>query len=194
MAPDVIAVEYAWGAWYLSWIVAAALWSSRAAKRPDGFRSALPYLFEFSGFAALLGIYVGPHGPITRLWTLPQNIGWPLVGVAVLGILFAWWARIALGRLWSGFITKKADHRVVDTGPYAIVRHPIYTGLMLTVIATVAIKGTAIALAGGALLFVGWYVKARTEERFLREELGAAAYDAYGCRVPMLVPFTKRHA
>jgi protein-S-isoprenylcysteine O-methyltransferase Ste14 len=108
----------------------------------------------------------------------------------VVGFAFCWWARIHLGKLWSGIITRKTDHRIVDTGPYGLVRHPIYTGLLLAILATMVAKGTIIGIAGAAVIATGIYMKARLEERFLRQELGPAAYDEYAGRVPMLVPFT----
>jgi protein-S-isoprenylcysteine O-methyltransferase Ste14 len=86
-------------------------------------------------------------------------------------------------------VTRKADHRIVDTGPYGIVRHPIYTGIILSVFATAAFKGTGVAFLGAAIMTVGFWIKARLEERFLRQELGAETYDSYRRRVPMLVPF-----
>nr|WP_280178209.1 MULTISPECIES: isoprenylcysteine carboxylmethyltransferase family protein [Mesorhizobium] len=106
-----------------------------------------------------------------------------------MGLIFSWWARIHLGRLWSASVTAKADHRIVDTGPYGLVRHPIYTGLLLALLATMAAKGTVWGIAGVALLTIGIVMKAKLEERFLRGELGPA-YDDYARRVPMLVPFT----
>lgn len=86
-------------------------------------------------------------------------------------------------------MTRKTGHRVIDTGPYAIVRHPIYAGLILALSMTAAIGGTPLSVAGGLLLIAGITLKARLEERFLREELGPQAYDAYARRVPMLLPF-----
>jgi protein-S-isoprenylcysteine O-methyltransferase Ste14 len=86
-------------------------------------------------------------------------------------------------------VTKKEGHHVVDTGPYRLVRHPIYTGIILSSFATAFEKGTSIAVAGAATMALGWYLKARLEERFLREQLGAEAYGAYAARVPMLLPF-----
>jgi protein-S-isoprenylcysteine O-methyltransferase Ste14 len=91
--------------------------------------------------------------------------------------------------LWSGTITKKADHRVIESGPYAIVRHPIYTGILLAVLATALVKGTVLALVGAAVITLGLWMKAKLEEGWLRQELGPDAYDAYRRRVPMLVPF-----
>jgi protein-S-isoprenylcysteine O-methyltransferase Ste14 len=81
---------------------------------------------------------------------------------------------------------------VVDTGPYAIVRHPIYTGIIIASAATAVLRGTALAWLGACVMTIGWVIKARMEERFLREQLGAAAYDDYARRVPMLSPFGVR--
>jgi len=97
-------------------------------------------------------------------------------------------ARIHLGRLWSSAITRKEDHHVVDRGPYRLVRHPIYTGLIATIFATAAAQATVTGLLGAALVAAGLWLKARIEERFLTAELGADAYGAYRRRVPMLIP------
>ncbi len=83
---------------------------------------------------------------------------------------------------------------MVDTGPYGIVRHPIYTGILLAVYATVAVKGTVLAVVAGLVITLGLWMKARLEEGWLRQELGPDAYDAYRCRVPMLLPFGPRPA
>jgi protein-S-isoprenylcysteine O-methyltransferase Ste14 len=91
--------------------------------------------------------------------------------------------------LWSGGVTRREGHRVVDTGPYAIVRHPIYTGLMIAMLGTVLVRGTALSLAGFVVLTITYVIKARLEERFLRTELGAEVYDAYARWVPMLLPW-----
>jgi protein-S-isoprenylcysteine O-methyltransferase Ste14 len=123
-----------------------------------------------------------------RLWDLDANGAWSLTVVVALGLVFAWWARLHLGRLWSGSVTQKEGHRIVDTGPYAIVRHPIYTGLLLSAFATAAIEATWFAFAGAALMTLGFFFKARLEERFLRGDLGVA-YDEYRRRVHMLIPF-----
>jgi protein-S-isoprenylcysteine O-methyltransferase Ste14 len=114
-----------------------------------------------------------------------------MVALAACGFLFCWWARLHLGRLWSSAVARTEDHRIVDTGPYALVRHPIYTGIYIALAATAAVRGTVPAALGAVAMAFGWYVKARIEERFLREELGAENYEAYARRVPMLVPFVR---
>jgi protein-S-isoprenylcysteine O-methyltransferase Ste14 len=123
------------------------------------------------------------------LWHVGYDGAYTLAGLTLVGILFAWWARIHLGRLWSGTITRKENHHVVDSGPYALVRHPIYTGLIAAIAATAAAQATVTGLLGAALIAFGLWLKARVEEDFLTVELGADAYGAYRRRVPMLVPF-----
>ncbi len=81
---------------------------------------------------------------------------------------------------------------MVDTGPYGIVRHPIYTGIILASAATAAMRGTALAWLGACVMTTGWVIKARLEEEFLREELGAETYGEYARRVPMLSPLPRR--
>jgi protein-S-isoprenylcysteine O-methyltransferase Ste14 len=90
--------------------------------------------------------------------------------------------------MWSSSVTFKADHRIVDTGPYAVVRHPIYTGIIISALATAALRARAIAFAGLVLLITGFWIKAKIEERFLRDHLGAQAYDAYARRTSLLFP------
>jgi protein-S-isoprenylcysteine O-methyltransferase Ste14 len=181
----------AWGLFALSWLV-AAFWADRAAKRP-AWRD--EWLYRIVTIAAVYLLFrpAFPHAPAAmRLWALHKAALWALFAVAVAGFAFAWWARLYLGRLWSSAVTRKADHRIVDTGPYALVRHPIYTGLLLAAAATAGEQGTAQALAGFAALGLAFWIKARLEERFLSEELGADAYAAYRGRVPMLIPFGPR--
>jgi len=113
--------------------------------------------------------------------------------VIAAALLLTWWARIHLGRLWSSAITRKEAHRLVDTGPYGFVRHPIYTGLITAVLVTGATEATLTALLGAVIIALSLWLKARAEERFLAAELGFHAYDSYRRRVPMLIPFVPCH-
>ena len=104
-----------------------------------------------------------------------------------LGIAVACWARLYLGPLWSGRITRKLDHRVVDSGPYALMRHPICSGLLLSLLATAAAKGTVLGAGGFVLLCLGLWAKARQEDRWLSRRGRKLCH--YRERVPMLLPF-----
>ena len=125
------------------------------------------------------------------VWQFGNAGVYVLAGLTVAGISFTWWARLHLGRFWSNAITRKEGHRVIDTGPYGLVRHPIYTGLIAGMLATGVAVGTLTAMLGAVLISLGMWQKARMEERFLTIELGADAYGRYCRRVPMLVPFLR---
>jgi|SRR4051812_2656344 protein-S-isoprenylcysteine O-methyltransferase Ste14 len=184
------ATEYIWLAWLVSWFT-AAVWTDRTVERPS-LRRQLPYrLTTTCGALLMFGVF-GVRRYDVRFWQLDGGVGWLVAAITAAGVLFMWWARLHLGRLWSGSVTRKAGHHVIETGPYAFVRHPIYTGLLVAIAATVIMRATAETVAGAALVAAGIYVKARTEETFLRDQLGAQAYDAYARRVPMLVPRTHR--
>lgn len=186
-----IATLAIWSLWLVSWIVAAR-WSDSTANRPSS-GDELPYRAVTIVGVALMALGAGrlPYGG-PRLWLTGEGAVWLLVAVTAFGLAFTWWARVYLGRLWSSSVTQKADHRVVDTGPYAIVRHPIYTGIIAALFATAAMKGAVVALTGAVVMTVAFWMKARLEERFLRTQLGAGAYDSYRRRVPMLLPFGPR--
>ena len=177
----------AWVIWALSWIAAAA-WSGRTERR-----AALGDVWLYRSIivvgAVLLFHRTSEALGAGRIWHVGYDGAYGLAGVAIAGFLFTWWARLHLGRLWSGAVTRKEGHRVVDTGPYAIVRHPIYTGLLLATLGTAVAEATIPALTGLVLISFGFWLKARLEERFLTAELGAEAYGAYRRRVPMLLPF-----
>lgn len=100
------------------------------------------------------------------------------------------WAYAAMGRYWDGDISARADHRVVQRGPFALVRHPVYLSFDLAVV------GAALALADPLVGLVAilslplMYGRARAEERFLVEQLGDA-YRDYRRRVPMFLPWPR---
>jgi protein-S-isoprenylcysteine O-methyltransferase Ste14 len=181
-----LAIVVLWVVFAVSWLLAAA-WS-RKPERRLGLKVEIPYriLLILGGLLFLVPAH-GYEGRL-RLWHVGWTGAWICVALIALAFAFNWWARVHLGPLWSGTITKKPDHRIVDTGPYAIVRHPIYTGFLLAILATAAAKGTILGVIAALMLAAGIWMKARLEEGWLSAELGPG-YDAYRRRVPMLVPF-----
>jgi protein-S-isoprenylcysteine O-methyltransferase Ste14 len=182
-------IRGAWIVWLISWFAAAA-WTNRTVRRPAVRREVLYRVLTLVGAMLMFGFNPDGERADTPLWLVPSVVGWVLAALVISGLLFTWWARIHLGELWSSSVTRKEHHHVVDTGPYAIVRHPIYTGLLVAIAASMLMRGTIIMLAGGAIIAAGIYVKARVEEEFLRQQLGEP-YAAYARHVPMLLPFRR---
>lgn len=152
-----------------------------------------PYLLVIA--LGLVMIVLAPfllirHG--FQIWITPPFLAWTMVLVVVTGIGWCWWARRHLGRFWSDRVTRKEGHRVVESGPYRLVRHPMYTGFIVMYLGLALLCGSALALLGAALMTTGLWLKARLEEQFLSEELGARAYADYQARTPMLVPRLRR--
>ena len=189
IAPNQV-LEIIWIGWLISW-VAASFWSNRAQKRAPTLESWTYRAAMIAGGILLVPI-TGPLLGEKPIWEINHVGTYALAALMLAGLSLTWWARICLGPLWSSTITRKEDHQIIDTGPYAFVRHPIYSGLMIALIATAAAEGRLTALFGAALIILGIWLKARTEERFLLTELGPEIYGAYCRRVPMLVPFLPR--
>ncbi len=185
------AFELIWIGWFLSWMT-ASFWSGRAEKRAARQETWTYRAAIFIG-AVLMMPWTAQVIGDKRIWEVSTSIACALIAVISFGLLVTWLARIHLGRLWSSAITRKERHRVIDTGPYAFVRHPIYTGIITALVATAAIEATLAALVGATLVSSGLWLKARAEERFLMVELGPDDYRSYCRRVPMLIPFMWHH-
>ena len=183
-----VAFGVLWLGWLVSWWV-AALWASSAAKRPPVREEVVYRVLTVIGAVLMFVQFREGRRDWGLLWFNPIWLDWLLFAVAIGGIAFAWWARIHLGTLWSARVTRKEDHRIVDTGPYGVVRHPIYTGILISLYATVLTFPGVFNAAGALILTISFVVKYRLEERFLMQELGAEAYEGYRKRVPALVPF-----
>ncbi len=126
-----------------------------------------------------LGLRIVPHDLIS------YRIG---AALTVAGLVFAIWARYHLGRNWSGVITLKEDHALIRSGPYALVRHPIYSGLMLAIIGSAIARGNiAAALAIVAMLYAVLR-RVRIEESWMSETFGSD-YADYKASTPALIPF-----
>jgi protein-S-isoprenylcysteine O-methyltransferase Ste14 len=108
--------------------------------------------------------------------------------ITLLGIGFAIWARIYLGKNWSSMPAIKVDHELIRSGPYNLVRHPIYAGVLFGLAGTVIIIGEPLALVGLFLVLLAFLWKIRMEEKYLQAEFGDA-YAAYKREVPALIPF-----
>lgn len=176
-----------WLAFLLSW-VGASFWQGQTKKQVmtlESQRYRLPILVGGILYTPFIAEILGWK----PLWVL-GNTGITIAAIlSAAGIAFAWWGRLHLGKFWSNTITHKEDHRVIDTGPYGIVRHPIYTGLIFGMLVTGVAIGLVTTILGAILISLGMWQKGRMEEVFLSKELGEDAYGAYCRRVPMIIPF-----
>jgi protein-S-isoprenylcysteine O-methyltransferase Ste14 len=185
IAPGIIV-----GAWFTFlaiWLI-SALTTKRAVKRFSGPSRTVQVVLMFVAYFLLFDPQTAVGFLDWRFISRSDASTWTGIGMTLAGLLFAVWARIFIGRNWSSAITVKQDHQLIRTGPYAIVRHPIYAGLL------VAILGTAIAidevrgLIAVALATVSFWMKSQVEERFMTEQFGAE-YASYKRDVKALVPF-----
>jgi protein-S-isoprenylcysteine O-methyltransferase Ste14 len=121
---------------------------------------------------------------------LPQLPGVGVLAdvVVFLGLLVALWARAVLGRNWSGRVTFKQDHELIQRGPYRWVRHPIYSGLLLMVSGTALGINRANVFLGLVICAGAIWVKIRQEEALMTRHF-PEAYPQYKARTKALIPF-----
>ena len=176
-----------WLAWLVYWVLAAR--GNKETARQESAGSRMLHHGPLVAGGVLLG---WPHvlGPNLEGRFHAHTAGWFLIGLALTaaGLAFAAAARVWLGGNWSGTVTLKKGHELVESGPYALVRHPIYTGLLVALIGTAIAVDRWRAIVGLAPLLAGIVNKKSVEERFMREAFGEA-YAAYRARVKALGPF-----
>ncbi|SPF34997.1 Isoprenylcysteine carboxyl methyltransferase [Candidatus Sulfopaludibacter sp. SbA4] len=178
---------YAWMAFCIVWLISAFTNKRTTRRQPIG--SLIVHVCVLGLAFDLLFSSLFRRG-LLRSQFLPDTatVGWSGIALTVAGIVLAIWARFHIGRNWSGFVTLKEGHTLTRTGPYAIVRHPIYTGLLLAVLGTAIVHREVGGLIAFALLVVEWKRKSLLEERFMIEQF-RAEYLEYRREVKGLIPF-----
>ncbi len=179
---------------YDAWIIVGVLWlviglstkstvkvQSPALRLPQSALMIAAYLLLFARTAAVgpLALRVVPASPASAYAGLALTLA---------GLIITVWARFFLGKNWSATPTIKQDHELIRSGPYAFVRHPIYSGLLLAILGTAIYVGELRGLLAFVLAVIGFKWKTLTEESFMREQFGTQ-YDDYKRQVKGLVPF-----
>jgi protein-S-isoprenylcysteine O-methyltransferase Ste14 len=186
-----------WLGWLFCWLVAA--WYVKPTRRKESWATRLLTIALTLPAAVLLAV---PESWLPESWLhgfgarfLPDTmiVYWLGLLIVIAGLAFAIWARVYLGRNWSGTVTVKENHELICSGPYAIVRHPIYTGLLVAMFGTVIVFGEWRGLVALCFLIAAYLFKFRREERFMMESF-PDAYPGYRARVPALIPFFYGHA
>lgn len=181
------------------WLIFLVYWLASAAvvkpiQQTRGWLGGNWYrLLLLPGFLLLLKLkFLARFGPpLTSLWAMPVPPSLTLDGagaiLTVAGLGIAIVARRTLAGNWSGAVALKEGHELITTGVYGLVRHPIYSGMLLMVVGT-AVSADTLGACLGLLVIVGAVVlKLRQEEALLSEYFGTA-YQAYRQRTKILIP------
>jgi protein-S-isoprenylcysteine O-methyltransferase Ste14 len=182
-----------WRLAWLPWCVFAAYWaiSLLKVKRTKAAEPATDRLQTIAAMAVAFELLLGNLlrvGPL-KLRFLPRAswIPWAGIGLTWLGTLIAIWARYSIGAYWSGRITLKEGHRLIRSGPYGYVRHPIYTGMLVAATGTALVVGEWRGVLAVAIILVAHSLKALREERMLMREFGQE-YEDYRRSTGFLIP------
>ena len=174
-----------WLTFAVVWLVAAFRTKQTQERAPVGSRLAY-------GIPVLIGAYLlFASNPVFGLYThiVPRSTAVESAGLllTITGIAFAIWARFYIGQNWSGNVTIKVGHELIRTGPYRWVRHPIYSGILLAIIGTALGRGKVVGVISIALFWLGFLIKSRKEEEFMRKTFGEQ-YVEYSRSTGALVP------
>jgi len=179
-------IPFMWLAWVIYWLVAS--YSAKRTDRREPLGSRLLHLLPLTVAGCMLGADRLPGSFLNeRLFPRLPAVLWAGALLTAIGLLFAVWARLQLGRNWSASVTIKQDHELIVTGPYALVRHPIYTGLLMAIIGSAMARGEWRGLLAVLIAWAALWRKLRIEERWMADHFGQR-YDGYRRRVPALVP------
>jgi protein-S-isoprenylcysteine O-methyltransferase Ste14 len=167
-----VAIVFPWAVFLIYWIIGSI--KTRANAQKESFLSRYTILLiETAGY---LLIFV----PVALGFPPMQGIARTLLSAALgtacvwSGIGLAMWARHHLAEYWSARVTIKQGHQLIRTGPYARLRHPIYTGLILAAIGSALVIDHWRCGWGVLLVATGYVLKAKKEEAMLRQRFGEA--------------------
>jgi protein-S-isoprenylcysteine O-methyltransferase Ste14 len=186
MVPNPSLLAYPWIVLGAVWLVAAA--GKKAAIQKQPLQGRLLHIA-----LGTLGFFLLSQGPFSTGWLgqrfIPGAVTVFATGFAleIAGTAFALWARLALGGNWSGRPSLMAGHELITSGPYAVARHPIYTGLIFAVVGTAMAIGEWRCVVAVGVILLTFLIKMRYEERLMMEAF-PEKYPAYRQRVRALVP------
>jgi protein-S-isoprenylcysteine O-methyltransferase Ste14 len=181
-------IPFLWLAFAVYWVLSASKVKATAREESIASRAAhlVPMTVAFVLLVAprnlpwgVLGERMFPGGPATH---------WIGTAMVAAGLAFAAWARVHLGKNWSGTVTLKSDHELIRSGPYGFVRHPIYSGGLLAMAGTTVARGEWRGLLAVLIMFAVLWRKLQHEERWMGEAF-REGYAKYRSEVSALIPF-----
>jgi len=182
-----ILAALAWAVFWAYWLISAWMTRSPVKRYQSQLSRVLILITLMWCFWAVYSAGFAPDFLVQR--AIPDGMAIGLIGmiITLMGLGFAIWARVHLGKYWSSMPAIRVDHKLIRTGPYSIVRHPIYTGILFAVAGTAIIIGEPLGLVAFFLILTAYLWKIRMEEKYLQEEFGEA-YAQYRKEVPGLIP------
>jgi protein-S-isoprenylcysteine O-methyltransferase Ste14 len=177
-----------WLVWIAYWRISAS--DVKATQRHESPASRAAHLLPvlIAGVLLWIGGDAEDGWLFQRFVTRSVTMFWVGTAITAAGLGFSAWARVHLGRNWSATVTVKQDHELIRSGPYAIVRHPIYTGVLFGFIGTALAIGQWRGVLAVVIVFVAFWRKLRLEERWMSETFGED-YRRYRARTRALIPF-----
>ena len=180
-------ISACWIAFVAVWLVAAV--STKRTVYRESRAQRLRY-WVLLVIAYLLLVHARQLSYPLNLRVIPHaaSIAWAGALLCMAGLAVALWARVILGRNWSGVVTLKEGHELVERGPYRFVRHPIYTGILTMFFATALVRGHVAGFAGVLLMFASFWIKLGREEKLMLQQF-PERYAAYQYRAKRIIPF-----
>jgi protein-S-isoprenylcysteine O-methyltransferase Ste14 len=176
-----------WAVFLIYWQIRAVGTKTTQRLEPIGSRI-LRVITFLVALVLLMTNWIPLHWLYRPLWRQGLWAFWLGAAVNIAGLLFAIWAREHLGRNWSRSVTIKQDHELITSGPYSVVRHPIYTGILTgflgSAIAISEVRGFVVL----ALIILVFWAKLRMEEQWMSSQFGET-YAQYVQRSSALVPY-----
>jgi protein-S-isoprenylcysteine O-methyltransferase Ste14 len=175
-----------WVIWLAVWTAAAFFVKRTRIKEPLGtvLYERVPVII---GMVMLVRPQWLPASLTKRLFTEGSGLALGALVLVIAGMLFAYWARVHLGRNWSGKVIVKVEHTLITSGPYRWVRHPIYGGMTLALVGTALAIGAPYGFIALALILCGFLVRVRLEEALMRDTF-PGEYDRYSRHTARLIP------
>lgn len=176
-----------WLVWGIYWLIAAR--NIKHATRIESPLSRAAHVVPLAIAALLLWWPWRTHDFLfARLLPREPWMFWVGAVITAGGLLFTVWARVHLAGNWSGLVTLKQDHELITSGPYRLVRHPVYTGLLLAFAGTALARDEWSGVVALVIVVAALWRKLRLEEKWLSEQFGEL-YVRYKQRVAALLPY-----
>jgi protein-S-isoprenylcysteine O-methyltransferase Ste14 len=177
-----------WGIFFMVWILAARR-NRQSVKRREPFASRLVNILLYAIAAGLLLYDWRISAPLSARF-IPDHYLISLAGLALqtFGLGFALWAQRHLGKNWSAQVTLARDHRLIRSGPYRLVRHPMYLGILAGMFGTAIVIGELRGFLAAAAVLIALLWKIRGEDSILGDHFGES-HQQYAKEVKSIIPY-----